>query len=819
MYLMILTKSIIQMRTFSIVCFFLLALVDLPASPFSGAQPSASGTILSRDSEPVVGAHVVVKGTLIATVTDLHGHFELTHLEPGHYTLEISAIGFKTLKHPLEIKSGESQAFTISFEEMEVTLPDVMVLGKSDRLFSKTPGSATFINARELDHIQALSGNEVLRRSPGIHVPDEEGVGMRANIGIRGLDPDRSRSLLILEDGIPVALAPYGEPEMYYTPPIDRMSGIEILKGSGQILFGPQTIGGVINYLTKAPPLQSEGKVKVQIGEGGFVNTLVGYGNTFGKTGFNISLLRKKADQLGLTKFDITDLNAKLLLNLSEKSSVSIKTGIYHETSNSTYIGITQTMYDQGGQDYTHMAPDDRLGVRRYSLSLNHQYRFNSRLKLKTTAFAYTTTRNWRRQDFSSNAGSNNKPSNWTGITWGDESIPGGAIYMRNSTGNRNRQFEVAGVESQLVVSHDLFGLSNQLKTGTRYLYEIAHEQRVNGTKYNVNSGILRDDEDRIGNAISVYLQNLTELDESFSLHYGLRLERFDYTRDIARRRFKIGGENQIRDTILIKQSHLTQIIPGAGFTWKPRTDLAIYGGVHKGFAPPRTKDAISGSGEVYELDAEQSVNYELGVRTLPTPGIKLEITGFYMDFSNQIIPVSESSGGTGSGLINGGETTHKGVESAFLIDVSKMVGWHKSNLELDVNATFLKAEFTGDRTKDGNNLHGKSTPYAPQFLLNSALSFKNISGAGLRITANYIGKQFADELNTISPSPDGRNGLIPAYHTFDANLFYSSDRWNTTFTLSIKNLTNERYIANRRPQGIRVGLPRWVNFGVEYRF
>ncbi|NND34030.1 MAG: TonB-dependent receptor, partial [Saprospiraceae bacterium] len=775
--------------------------------------------VLSKDSQPIVGAHVVVKGSLVAAVTDLDGYFELVNLAPGNYTLQISAVGFKTISQPIEISSAEARQIKIIFEENEIVLPDVTVLGKSDRLFSKTPGSASFINARELDQIQPLSGNEALRRSPGIHVPDEEGIGMRANIGIRGLNPDRSRSLLILEDGIPVALAPYGEPEMYYTPPIDRMSGIEILKGSGQILFGPQTIGGVINYLTKAPPLQSEGKAKIQVGEGGFVNSLLNYGNTFGKTGFNITLLKKRADKVGLTKFDINDLSAKLLLNLTEKSSISMKTGIYHESSNSTYIGITQTMYDQGGQDFTHMAPDDNLDVRRYSLSLNHDYRFNQRIKLKTTAFGYTTTRNWRRQDFSSNANSTDKPSNWTGVTWGDESVPGGAIYMRNSTGNRNRQFEVAGLESQLTISHDFLGFRNQLKTGARYLHEVAHEQRVNGTKYNVDSGDLREDEQRTGEAISAYVQNMTDFNEKISIHYGLRLERFDYRRDIARRPFNIGGTSQIRDTILVKDSQLSQLIPGVGFTWKPMTNLAIYGGIHKGFAPPRTKDAISGSGEVYELDAERSTNYELGLRSIPTPGVRLEVTGFYMDFSNQIIPVSESSGGIGSGLVNGGETMHRGVESAIQLDLSELAGWLESKLEFDLNTTFLNAEFIGDRTKDGSNLDGKSTPYAPKFLLNSALTFQNISGFGFRLTANYVGEQFADELNTVTPSPDGRNGIIPAFHTFDGNLFYSNERWNTTFTLSVKNLTNERYIANRRPQGIRVGLPRWINFGAEYRF
>ncbi|MBK8500717.1 MAG: TonB-dependent receptor [Saprospiraceae bacterium] len=782
-------------------------------------EPVVKGTVYSKDAQPVIGAHIVVFGSLITTATDLDGRFELFNLKPGNYELEISAIGYQKVSHRIQVRDTGFFDITIVFENEEVLIPEILIIGKSDRLLSKTPGSASYISSKELSLINPLSGNEALRRSPGIHVPDEEGVGMRANIGIRGLDPDRSRSLLILEDGIPVALAPYGEPEMYYTPPIDRMSGIEILKGSGQILYGPQTIGGVINYLTQSPPAEVAGKIRFQASGGGYLNTLFNYGNTINKTGFQITLLKKRADKVGLTAFDITDLNAKLVLNLSEKTSISIKTGFYDEISNSTYIGLTQTMYDQEGQDFVHMAPEDKLEVRRYSFSANHEYRFNSQAKLKTTAFAYTTTRNWRRQDFSSNGSSNSKPGNWTGVTWGDESVPDGAIYMRNSTGNRNRQFEVTGLETRLEVKHHLMGFDHELKTGIRYLYEIAHEQRVNGSKYNVSSGNLVEDEDRTGNAISLYLQNLTKLSDQVEIHLGLRFEQFDYEREISRRTFVIANENQIRDTILLKNNQIDQLIPGAGFTWKPLPNLSIYGGVHQGFAPPRTKDAISNTGEVYNLDAEKSVNYELGLRSAPFRGIEFELTAFYMDFSNQIIPVSESSGGLGSGLVNGGSTIHQGVEGGLKMNISDLTGWSQTSVLFDFNLTGVDAHFSGDRHKNEVPLSGNSTPYAPKILINSALSIQHMGGLGLRLTTNYVGQQYADELNTIEASPDGRNGLIPAYHTFDGNVFYMHNAWNTTFTLGVKNLTNERYIVNRRPQGIRVGLPRWVHFGVEYRF
>ncbi len=142
-------------------------------------------------------------------------------------------------------------------------IPQIDIISQRDGIFGRLPGSADYLNEVQLQRLAPLTGNEILRKVTGIHVVDEEGAGLRMNLGIRGLDPDRSRGVLILEDGIPVALNPYGEPEMYYTPSIDRMAGIEIVKGSGQILFGPQTIGGVINYITQDPPEKSQTKLRV----------------------------------------------------------------------------------------------------------------------------------------------------------------------------------------------------------------------------------------------------------------------------------------------------------------------------------------------------------------------------------------------------------------------------------------------------------------------------------------------------------------------------------------------------------------------------
>ncbi|TVR90359.1 MAG: hypothetical protein EA411_00130, partial [Saprospirales bacterium] len=123
--------------------------------------------------------------------------------------------------------------------------PQLIIKGSRQGVFGAVPGSLDRIDGRALSLVSPISANEAIRSFSGVHLQDEEGAGLRINLGMRGLDPNRSRNILMLEDGIPVALKPYGEPEMYYSPAIDRMTGVELIKGSGQILYGPQTIGGV----------------------------------------------------------------------------------------------------------------------------------------------------------------------------------------------------------------------------------------------------------------------------------------------------------------------------------------------------------------------------------------------------------------------------------------------------------------------------------------------------------------------------------------------------------------------------------------------
>jgi Fe(3+) dicitrate transport protein len=701
---------------------------------------------------------------------------------------------------------SQSQMNTDSTRQQEI--PEVTVLTKKDRLLSGVPGSAFYLPTEQLTRMAPLSGNEVLKQIPGVHVADEEGLGLRANIGIRGLDPDRSTSVLILEDGIPVQLNPYGEPELYYTPSMDRMSAIEMVKGSGQIMFGPRTIGGVINYITADPPAQPETKVALRGGSGGFLAAQLGYGSTYGNIGIRLQYDHKRADKIGVTAVETHDFTAKLRFVLGEKSSVGLKIQLYDEWSNATYLGINQSMFERKDY-YSIMAPDDQLNVRRYAISTTHKYLINKNLKLITSGYTYTTDRNWRRQLFSGN------PSAplLTGVVWGDSSTANGAVYMQSQTLHRNRSFTVGGVESHLVWTYNINKMTHQLDAGVRYLSEGVVEQELLGSSPRAIAGVLVRNEKRPGYAMSGFLQNKFVLTDRWSVTAGVRLEDYHFERGVYLYK---SVSNAYRDTIIKASSHIQALIPGVGLVFQGGKNVVFFAGVHKGIAPPAIKNSVSATGEVFPLDTQESWNYELGTRFNNRRGVEGELAFFYLDFDKQVIAISESSGGTGSGFANAGATRHTGLETSFKVDFGKIFDW-KYQYYLQSGATYSYATYASARFvgPEKTNILGNMLPYAPRWMATQTMGFIIPTRFEVQVVGNYVSQQFTDERNSVVPGADGRTGLMKGYFVADAVLRYGIPTWKSTITVSVKNLTDARYIASRRPQGIKMAVPRIIVVGM----
>ncbi len=787
-----------------------LALVSCLVLSPAGAQQTAGairGKILDPSGRSVAGVRVEVNPIQKVTTTESDGTWLVGGLSPGRYTVTATGEAFDPVSSgAVSVGPGEEAALTLRFETVRANHLQLDVIGEApETALREIPGSAFLVSREELAESVPADANEVLRQVPGVNIREDSGpVGMRLNIGIRGLNPDRSRSLLVLEDGLPLALAPYGEPEMYYSPPIDRMSRVELLKGSGSILYGPQTIGGVLNFITPDPPLRPQGELELQGGQYGFFTGRLSYGGTHENAGWYVSLLRKQGDGWRDLYFDINDLTAKVNVDVSTRQRIGLKFGVYDERSNSTYLGLTASQFRQNPG--FNAVPDDLLKVRRYSGSVIHQVVLSPRALLSNSFFGYTTGRNWRREDF------DRTPR--AGVIYlrlvGDPAVPGDAVWLRNSTGNNNREFDVAGAESRLSMEHEAFGFRHKLETGVRYVYEEHRDRRIDGANFMALSGVIRTDETRNGNAWSGFIQDRILVTNRLTVTPGIRLENYDYVRNIHRQ--PVGGTPT--DVNIRGGDSVFKAIPGIGVAYQVSSPLTLFAGAHRGFAPPRVKDAITSAGVSLQLDAELSWNYEAGVRLKLPRGLRAEATYFTLDFENQIIPAAQSGGATTT-LINGGETLHRGAEFSLAADWSRLID-SRLGLWTEVRHTWLTdASFTSG-IYNGNRL-----PYAPEHSFGVRLGYRHRRGFSVHVDGTRVGDQFGDNLETVKGSADGTVGLLPAYWVWNlcAGHEFQRERFVVNPFFTVKNLADAVYISSRAPLGIQPGMFRQVNAGVKLRF
>ena len=793
----------------------LVALATLTSSV--AAQGSITGRITLPDNRtPVVGAIVRVAGTSVGALADSTGRFFLAGISSGRLTIEVSAPGHTFEQRTLLLVDGDTLRVVFRIATAPRELAGITVLGASSDALERIPGSATAISLRQIEQIQPLSANDVLRTVPGVHLQEEEGAGLRANIGIRGLDPDRSRSVLVLEDGIPVALAPYGEPELYYSPPIDRMSRVEVIKGSGSILFGPQTIGGVVNYVTADPSTEWAGRVDARGGAGGQQFAKVQLGGTRGNARGILSAFRRSAEDFNGLNYDVRDATAKVGVRTTF-GDWSAKLSVYEEQSNATYVGLTDSMFR--ADPTRHPMPTDGLNIARQALTLSHETAIG-RGTLRTTAYGYTTTRDWMRRNYTYNA-------------------TGNSIVLGNASGGRDRRFDVAGLEPRFRLMWSAGSVTSDLDIGARYHTERARDQFVNATVDGTPTSI-RDDERRSGEAVSAWVQNRFAVTSTIDVTPGMRVEQFGYARNITRTRVRrstgSGTTRLVEDVNIVTSDQVGAFIPGIGATWRPRERLTVFGGAHRGFAPPRTKDALIFADATLapdqqvpdpvslQLDAEQSWNFELGTRVAPVSWLSLEATAFMLDFTNQIIEPSLSAGSTtAAALANQGATRHRGVEVGGAMSVGRVAG-RALALTVEGNWTYSLAVFSQDRFLgqggDTVNVRGNTLPYAPRHRAHGAVSLEHPRGLRLRVDGSYVGAQFSDNFETRAGSANGRVGEIPAYRIYDVSLQYDLPGIEgARITGAVKNLSDLTYMASRRPEGIKVGLPRLLTLGLSWSF
>jgi Fe(3+) dicitrate transport protein len=697
---------------------------------------------------------------------------------------------------------------------------EVRVIGSKPDSLQRIPGSGTVITQKEIQRANPQDVGEMLRRVPGLEVRQENGGGLRMDVGIHGLDPGRSRHVLILEDGVPVSLNPYAEPDMYYGPPIERMRGIEVVKGSGSILFGPQTIGGVINFLTLTPEDRQHAVVDAEGGTLGYMRGLASYNDTFGGARYVIQAFHKRGDGFRSEAFNSTDVFGKMAFDTSERGEATVKLGFHDDSTDSDDVGLTRAMY-QANPGQPTLAPYDHLYLRRYEASLIHEQRFSDTTKLRTLVYGYITDRIWRRQDYL-RCPSNVQQADGSEQTFscdalmpaggydrvvGDPRFPSAAIAFATTDTVLDRDYQVAGVEPRLEHRAETGPLGHTFDLGARLLGETAHYQQRTGSRPTTYAGTLDFEERHRTIAFAGYLQDRIAFRDNLLVTPGVRLEHAEFHRLVTRQ--------ADQDVFSAGDSSVTGVIPGIGMIAGTRR-AHVFAGLHVGWAPPRIVDAISPKGVPQQVSAEQSINYEVGARVTPTKWLHVEGTGFLTNYQNQVVvnttAMALSNPLAAESVLNAGNTRHIGVELAGVWGVGKLLGWRPA-VDVGLRYTFVRATFV-DQPYAGNLL-----PYAPEHNLNMNLDVEDESGLGGQIAYLHVSEQYTDGPNTVAEDTTGRVGLMPAYNVLDLNAHYRHKPTGLTLRVTVKNALDDLYITARRPEGIFVSGFRLVMVGLRWDY
>ena len=776
----------------------------------------------------LTGVTVLLEDTKIGTSTNGAGYYRLENLSAGEYTLVVSYLGYHTLKKEIEVTSGSRVQADFNMVETIATLAEITVTTKGNQGLREVPGSVHYISPREMQQFSYTDVNRTLRSVPGLNIQEEDGFGLRPNIGLRGTGVERSSKITVMEDGVLMAPAPYAAPAAYYFPTIGRMQAVEVLKGSSQIKNGPYTTGGAINLISTTIPEEFSGRFNVFAGSYGSRN-LHGYvGNAHQNFAYLVETFQyasdgfKQLDNGGDTGFDKKDFLAKVRINTNPDApiyhSLTFKIGQVKEASEETYLGLTESDFIRTPYRRYAGSQSDRMDTRQSQLSLTHVARFNDVLSLTTTAYRTDFSRNWYKLDKVDINGRNasiasilDDPNSHLlalGVVRGDSDGATDALWVKAN----NRSYYAKGIQTTLSMKWEGQRLTHDLSWGARLHQDqidrfqwIDKYGMVQGTMRLTSAGTPGTESNRIGlaNAFASYVQYKLGIG-SWTITPGLRFEDITMSRDDYGR----ADPERLGSDLKSRENEVSVWIPGLGLDYRFNKYASVFGGVHKGFAPPGSKEGTQ---------AEESTNYEVGARYTKN-ALSGEAVLFFNDYRNLLGTDLAAAGGSGTiDLFNGGAVEAYGIEFKLSYDLMGSYHQHKISLPTTIVYTYTDASFQNDFESEfegwGTVSSGDQFPY----LANHQFTF--IFGLEhQKFTANLSGR-YTDEMRTMPGQ-----GEIPATQKTDANFIIDANinlvlHSNVSLFGSITNLTNEVYRVARRPAGLRPGMPRAFNLGIKTSF
>jgi Fe(3+) dicitrate transport protein len=705
------------------------------------------------------------------------------------------------------------------------------------------PGSGRFIDHSDITNQTYTDINRVLLSTPGVYVRQEDGYGLFANISLRGVDGSRSAKVTLMEDGIVTAPAPYSAPSAYYTPTIGRMRGLEILKGSSQIKYGPHTTGGVINYLSTTIPDAASGYLKISYGSN--TETLVhfNYGKSFktdaGRFGYLIENYDERSDGFkhieaaaGYGGSDKTGFakNESMIKFFWEPNGeiqqrFDFKVGYSDFDADETYLGLADRDFPLDPFNRYAATRFDNIVTHGTRTSLRYSISPNDSLTIATTTYYQNFHRNWfklRRIETSSGTRYNLGEALATGGSALDilEGTTSGQLDYRNN----NRDYYLGGIQSDIQYTFSGGEIKHQIEGGVRY-----HVDRVR--RFQRDDSYIQDNTGAITGTITGpdgSGGNRRQAAESISFHVQDTISMGDLTLIPGVRYESINNEyidyNTSGQPELITgsgTSSLDYFSPGIGFNYRTSPETSVFGGVYRGTSVPGPRAHARSN-----VGLEKSIGYELGLRHRSESGFNVETTLFKTDFSDLI--VIDNIGGSGTGNTeNVGDVNSYGLELLIGMDPGLINKWAFS-LPTSLAFTYTSSKLVGDsRSTDAESIFsggtdGANVPYIPKYQIHFSTGIE-YGYFGAYLDTIYVDSTYSTASNTTNQvnsdgDPDARIGKIDSYFLVDLSMNYRINDAATVFT-GIHNLFDKTYIASRHPAGARPGKPRTLKAGIELTF
>ena len=712
------------------------------------------------------------------------------------------------------LDAGALPAVFAPDEELDAGVArETVVVGTPE---SRTAGSAHTIGGARLKRFELDDPHAVLQAVPGVQVRGEDGFGLRPNIGLRGANPDRSKKVTLMEDGVLLGPAPYSAPAAYYFPLITRMEAVRVVKGPAAIVYGPQTVGGAIDFVTRDLGPGVAAGFDLALGQ-------YWYGKGHGyfaagndTTAFVLEGVHLRSD--GFKQLDLVGGNtgfqrnewmvkARHRVTLGGLSNVfTLKLGFSSEEANETYLGLTdQDFRDAGLRRYV-TSQLDHMSWQRTQVALTHRLETDA-FTLSTTAYRHDLQRSWKKLNRFRGAALTDVLANpnsarnqvYTGVLRGE--LDTSSDLETLLIGPNQRTFVSQGVESALRSSFCTGPLHHALEVKARYHFD-SIERFHTEDAYVVSGGELR----LAGEPTAVLVKNRDETHAgSFAVSDAVTWGPVTLTPGA---RVEVIGSST-RDALSGASSSAgtAVVLPGIGVYGRLTEQLGLLGGVYRGFSPPAP--GIPGA------RPELALNAEAGARWARSQE-RLGVIGFFNDYANLTDLCTFSSGCVNEDLdrqFDAGRALIYGLEAY------GEKRWRLGPVTVPMSAayTLTATRLMNDlRSADpvlGNAREGDELAYVPRHTLNVSAG---VDWWRLSAHAQFT---FIDRMREVAGQGDFVAGqTTDAQAVLDLHAGFELTSWAKLY-VDVRNVTDNRAIVGRRPFGARPNAPRMVIGGIKLTY